>query len=79
VNTTPDLSYVISVLSRFMQSPTGDHLKVAKHARRYLQGTQEYGLVYNPNHVGNFNQTAEFDCIQRQPLMLSADAGLQEK
>jgi hypothetical protein len=74
VNTRPDLSFVVSVLSRFMQSPTEDHLKVAKHALRYLHGTKDYGLVYNPNHVEQFNQAADFDSVQRQPLMLYADA-----
>jgi hypothetical protein len=70
VYTRPDLSYVISELRRFMQSPTEDHMKVAKHALRYLQGTKDYSLVYNPNHVENFNQAADFDCVRRQPLKL---------
>jgi hypothetical protein len=31
-------------------------------------------LAYNPDHVENFNQAADFDCVQRQPLMFYADA-----
>jgi hypothetical protein len=74
VNTRSDLSFVVSVLSSFMQSPTEDHLKVAKHALRYLQGTKDYGLVYNPRHVEQFPQAANFDCVQREHLKLYADA-----
>jgi hypothetical protein len=73
VNTRPDLSFVVSVLSRFMQSPTEDHLKVAKHALRYLRGTKDYGLVYNPCHIERFT-TPAFEYAERQPLMLYADA-----
>jgi hypothetical protein len=73
VNTRPDLSFVVSVLSRFMQSPTEDHLKVAKHALRYLRGTKDYGLVYNPCHIEGFT-TPAFEYAERQPLMLYADA-----
>jgi hypothetical protein len=31
-----------------MQWPTEDHMKAAKHAIRYLKGSQDIGLVYNP-------------------------------
>jgi hypothetical protein len=48
VNTRPDLSYVVSILSKFMQWPTEDHMKAAKHVIRYLKGSQDIGLVYNP-------------------------------
>jgi hypothetical protein len=49
VNTRPDLSHVVSILSKFMQCPTEDHMKAAKHAIRYLKGSQDLGLVYNPS------------------------------
>jgi hypothetical protein len=74
VNTRPDLSFVVSVLSRFMKSPTEEHLKAAKNVLRYLQGSKDYGLVYNPNHSEQYSQEANFDCVQRQSLMLYADA-----
>jgi hypothetical protein len=74
VNTRPDLSFVVSVLSRFMQSPTEDHFKVAKHAFRYLHGTKDHCLVYTPCRSEQFLQAADFDCVDRQPLMLYADA-----
>jgi hypothetical protein len=49
VNTRPDLSHLVSILSKFMQWPTEDHMKAAKHAIRYLKGSQDLGLVCNPS------------------------------
>jgi hypothetical protein len=57
-----------------MQAPTEDHLKVAKHALRYLHGIIDYDVVYNPNNAEQYSQAADFDCVQRQNLMLYADA-----
>jgi hypothetical protein len=48
-NTRPDLSYPVSILSRFMQEPRESHLNSAKRVLRYIQGTKYFGLLYKRN------------------------------
>ncbi|XP_019414624.1 PREDICTED: uncharacterized protein LOC109326393 [Lupinus angustifolius] len=45
--TRPDLMYVVSLISRFMSSPTMSHWLVAKIILRYLKGTTDIGILYN--------------------------------
>jgi hypothetical protein len=47
VNTRPDISYAVGVLSRFMNAPTEQHLKAAKHVLRYLSKYPTLGLFYD--------------------------------
>jgi hypothetical protein len=44
--TRPDMMYVVSLISRFMERPTELHLNVAKRVLRYLKGTMNFGLFY---------------------------------
>ncbi|XP_071708988.1 secreted RxLR effector protein 161-like [Rutidosis leptorrhynchoides] len=44
--TRPNLMYVVSLLSRFMSNPKGDHPLAAKRVLRYIKSTFDYGLVY---------------------------------
>jgi hypothetical protein len=44
--TRPDLMYVVSLISRFMESPKDSHWKVGKRILRYVAGTIDYGLWY---------------------------------
>lgn len=44
--TRPDIMYVVSLLSRFIESPTEQHNSVMKRVFRYLQGTVELGILY---------------------------------
>lgn len=44
--TRPDLSYTISVLSKFNSSPTMEHLLRAKRVLRYIQQTKQLVLTY---------------------------------
>lgn len=44
--TRPDLSYVFSSLSRYVQYPGQAHMDAALHALAYLRGTIDQGLVY---------------------------------
>ena len=60
--TCPDLSYVVSVLSRFMQEPLESHWNVAKRVLRYIQGIKYFGLLYKKTKnfvLGGFSD-AEF-------------------
>lgn len=44
--TRPDLMYVVSLLSRFMEAPTVLHHQALKRVFRYLKGTTELGIFY---------------------------------
>ena len=54
--TRPDILYGVGLVSRYMESPTSTHMKVAKRILRYVKGTIDYGLLYqgsdNCNLVG---------------------------
>ena len=45
-NTLLDLSYSVSILSRFMQEPREIHWNSEKRVLRYIQGTKDFGLLY---------------------------------
>lgn len=46
--TRPDLAFVLSVCSKFMDKPREAHWQALKRTMRYLQGTIDYGLLYEP-------------------------------
>ena len=39
--TRPDIMYAVSLISRYMDNPTHDHLQTAKRILRYLNGTRD--------------------------------------
>ena len=41
--TRPDIMYCVSLVSRYMEYPTEEHLLAAKRILRYLQGTRVFG------------------------------------
>lgn len=45
-HTRPDIMHSVSVLSRYMHSPTMQHLGAAKRVLRYIGGTIEHGIWY---------------------------------
>ncbi|CAJ2672171.1 unnamed protein product [Trifolium pratense] len=47
--TRPDIMYAVCLISRYMESPTELHLKVAKRVFRYLKGTTDFGIFYMKN------------------------------
>lgn len=53
-NIRSDIMYTTSLLSRFMQSPTQVHYRVAKRILRYLEGTKDYGIWYKPTTTSRF-------------------------
>ncbi|XP_047331351.1 secreted RxLR effector protein 161-like [Impatiens glandulifera] len=44
--TRPDIMFVVSLLTRFMDCPTESHLAAAKRVLRYLKGTMDFGIFY---------------------------------
>ncbi|XP_057844975.2 secreted RxLR effector protein 161-like [Cryptomeria japonica] len=44
----PDIMYVVSLISRFMQDPHESHWRAAKRIMRYVSGTQHFGIQYSP-------------------------------
>ncbi len=49
VTTRPDIAYAAGVLARFNSNPGLAHWQAAKHVLRYLKGTMDYKLVYQPS------------------------------
>ena len=48
VMTRPDITYAVSNLSRSLNNPTPQHMNAAKRVLRYLSGTVDDGLIYQP-------------------------------
>lgn len=46
VNTRPDITFSVGVLSRFMEKPTTTHMAAVKQILRYIKGTLNIGCVY---------------------------------
>ena len=44
--TRPDIAFVVSLVSRFMQAPTKSHLDAAKGILKYVNSTLDLGLLY---------------------------------
>ena len=44
--TRPDVMFVVSLISRFVDCPTELHLQSAKRILRYLKGTIDFGVFY---------------------------------
>jgi len=57
--THPDIMYVVSLISRFMENPKATHLQAAKRILRYVQGIIGYGIMYK--EIDNFKLTRYTD------------------
>uniref|UniRef100_A0A2N9EXA4 Integrase catalytic domain-containing protein n=1 Tax=Fagus sylvatica TaxID=28930 RepID=A0A2N9EXA4_FAGSY len=56
-----DLMYVVSLISRFMASPTELHLQAAKRVLRYLKGTVDLGVFYRKKGNGELMAYTDSD------------------
>jgi hypothetical protein len=43
--TIPNISFVVGIISKFMQNPCEGHWSAAKRVLKYLKGTQDFGLI----------------------------------
>ncbi|KAA0026212.1 putative mitochondrial protein [Cucumis melo var. makuwa] len=59
--TRPDILFSVGLVSRFMESPTTTHLKVAKRIIRYLKCTFDYGLFYSSSKEFNLEGYCDSD------------------
>jgi reverse transcriptase-like protein len=46
VATCPDITFAVSILSRFLENPGNIHWKAVKHTLHYLKGTRDTQLTY---------------------------------
>ncbi|CAL9006850.1 unnamed protein product [Prunus brigantina] len=44
--TRPDIMFAASLLARFMHNPTKKHMGTAKRVLRYIQGTIDFGIIF---------------------------------
>jgi hypothetical protein len=49
VTTRPDIAYAAGVLARFNSNPGPAHWQAAKHVLRYLKGTIDHSIIYQPS------------------------------
>ena len=64
-HTRPDLSYIVQLLSQFMQSPRTSHLMALEHALRYLKGNSGQGILLQANgdlHLQAFSDSDWASC-----------------
>jgi hypothetical protein len=57
--TRPNISFVVGILSRFMQKPCEGYWSAAKRVLKYLKGIQDFGLRYSK--VDDFNLIRYYD------------------
>jgi hypothetical protein len=60
VHTCPDISFAVGYVSRFMESPTTEHLAAVKHLLRYIAGTRNLGCRYargGDRHLTGFSDS----------------------
>lgn len=49
--TRPDITFAVSLLSRFCDNPSITHWKNAKNVLRYLRGTMDYAIAYRETNT----------------------------
>ena len=49
VHTRPDISYSVSVFSRYLTNPSSNHIKGVDRVIRYIKGTINLGIMYDGN------------------------------
>ncbi|KAL0302344.1 UNVERIFIED_CONTAM: Secreted RxLR effector protein [Sesamum angustifolium] len=49
--TLPDMTFAVSLASRYMENPIALHLQLAKRVLRYLKGTIAFGTFYKKGRI----------------------------
>lgn len=55
--THPDIMFVVTFLSQFMQNPRYPHWKAVKQVFHYLKGTIDFELTIGSNYTGILGYT----------------------
>src|SRR5258708_16304498 len=53
IGTQPDIMFAIHYLSQFLVAPSSEHITALKHIYWYLNGTQDLGMTFHGNQIGN--------------------------
>jgi len=73
VCTRPDIAYVVSMVSRFLNQPQKEHWKAVKRIFRYLKGTTDVGLIYGSHSdcclTGYSDANFAADLVKRRSLI----------
>ena len=59
--TRPDIMYAASLLSRFMHKPTQIQFGTAKRVLRYIQGSINFGIMFERNVVPKLFEFCDSD------------------
>ena len=49
--TQPDISYLVRMITQYMQKPTKEHIQFMHRILRYISGTKDRGLLYQSGIV----------------------------
>ncbi|XP_073313436.1 secreted RxLR effector protein 161-like [Primulina huaijiensis] len=60
-HTRPDIGFVVSVISHFMNTPTEEHLDAAYRVLRYLKGTPDKGLLFRKSSIRKIKVYSDAD------------------
>lgn len=63
IGTRPDLSYAVSLLSRFCEAPRVAHWNAVKRVFQYLNGTRSHGICYGARSSSSQTQVGELSCF----------------
>ena len=58
-----DLSYVVGLVSQFMQAPRKSHLDAARRILRYVKSTLQYGNFYEAGCLIQVHGYTDADCL----------------
>ena len=58
------ISFVVGILSRFVQKPCEGHWSIAKRVLKYLKGTQDFGLKYSKVKYFNLIGYSDLDLVR---------------
>lgn len=64
--TRPDIMYVVSLVSRYMECPTEMHLLASKRILRYLQGTKDFEIFYGKGEKADLIGFTDSDYVGDQ-------------
>nr|GEW03007.1 hypothetical protein [Tanacetum cinerariifolium] len=57
----PDITYAVSIVSRYLANPDKSHWEAVKWILKYLRGTANVGLIYGTNRDNHMDVTCFVD------------------